>query len=153
MSRWPPRSKSARLQVLASPSVMFDRTVKFVRAWIFADNIHASCLQAKGRRRHLSQNIGPAVAGSAGPVPPSLPFILLSTCEIKIQFWIVNPTFQSTARSYWKVYAYVHRVICRVRLTLSMPVYISSPCEYYSTRRSICICLCAWGGKPNHMGN
>ena len=46
--------------------------MKFVRAWVFADNMRASRLQAKGRRRHLSQNIGPAVAGSARPVPPPL---------------------------------------------------------------------------------
>ena len=26
----------------------------------------------KGWRYHLSQNIGPAIAGSAGPVPPAL---------------------------------------------------------------------------------
>ena len=66
------RSKSARLQVSASPSVTFDRTVKFVRVQIFADNMRASRLQAKGQRRHLSHNVGPAVAGSAGPVPPPL---------------------------------------------------------------------------------
>ena len=67
MSRWPPHSKSACSQVCVSPSVMFDRTVKFVRAWIrFADNMRASRLQAKGRLRHLSQNIGPAVTGVRG---------------------------------------------------------------------------------------
>ena len=30
------------------------------------------CLQVKGQRCYLSQNIGPAVAGSAGPAPPPL---------------------------------------------------------------------------------
>ena len=42
-----------------------DRT--FVRAWICTDDTRASRLQAKGRRCYLSQNIGPAVTGSAGP--------------------------------------------------------------------------------------
>ena len=32
----------------------------------------ASRHQAKGRRYYLSQNIGPAVAGSAGPAPAPL---------------------------------------------------------------------------------
>ena len=29
-------------------------------------------LEVKGRQHHLSQNTGPAIAGSAGPVPPTL---------------------------------------------------------------------------------
>ena len=38
----------------------------FVRAWIGTDDTWASHLHAKGRRCYLSQNIGLAVAGSAG---------------------------------------------------------------------------------------
>ena len=34
--------------------------------------MRVSRLQVKGRQHHLSQNIGPAIAGSAGPVPPPL---------------------------------------------------------------------------------
>ena len=33
-----------------------------------------SRLQVKGRQHHLSQNIGPAIGGSAGPVPPALTY-------------------------------------------------------------------------------
>ena len=40
---------------------------------ICTDDTRTFRLQAKGRRPYLSQNIGPAVAGSAGPVPPPLP--------------------------------------------------------------------------------
>ena len=34
--------------------------------------MRVSCLQAKGRQHHLSQNIGPAIAGSARPAPTAL---------------------------------------------------------------------------------
>ena len=40
--------------------------------WIYTDGTQASRLQAKGRQCYFSQNIGPAVAGSAGPAAPSL---------------------------------------------------------------------------------
>ena len=43
-----------------------------MRAWICTDDTRASWLQVKGRRCYFSQNIGPAVAGSAGPASPSL---------------------------------------------------------------------------------
>ena len=45
---------------------------KFVRAQICVGDMRVSHLQVKGRQNHLSQNIGPAIAGSAGPVPPAL---------------------------------------------------------------------------------
>ena len=38
---------------------------------------------SKGRRCYLSVNIGPAVAGSAGPAPPPLIFILNFTIQFK----------------------------------------------------------------------
>ena len=50
-----------------SVALFYVRTVKFVRARTFADDLHLSRLQERGRRHHLSQSIGPAVAGSAGP--------------------------------------------------------------------------------------
>ena len=62
----PPRSKPA----LCSSLLHSDHEV--VRAWICADNIYVSCLQVKGWRHHLSQNIGPAVTRSAGPAQPPL---------------------------------------------------------------------------------
>ena len=43
----PPHSKSAHPQV--SAALFYARTVKFVLAWICADNMRVSCLQAKGR--------------------------------------------------------------------------------------------------------
>ena len=43
---------------------------KFVRAQICVGDMRVSRLQVKGRQDHLSQNISPAIAGSAGPVPP-----------------------------------------------------------------------------------
>ena len=61
---WPPRSKSVRSQVSAALWTMV-----FVWAWICTDDTWASCQQAKGWRCYLSQNIGPAVAGFAGPFP------------------------------------------------------------------------------------
>ena len=44
----------------------------YVWEWIYTDGTQASRLQAKGRQCYFSQNIGPAVAGSAGPAAPSL---------------------------------------------------------------------------------
>ena len=55
---------------LRSSLLRSDRT--FVWAWICTDDTRASRLQVKGRRWYLGQNIGPAVAGSAGPAPPPL---------------------------------------------------------------------------------
>ena len=68
---WPLRSKSARSHV--SPALCYVPTVTFVWAWICTDNTQTSRLKAKGRRCYLSQNIGPAVAGSARLAPPPLP--------------------------------------------------------------------------------
>ena len=70
---WPPRSKSARFQVFAL--LFYVRSMTLVQAWI-CRRYRASRPQAKDRRCYLSQNIGPAVAGSAGPAPP--PLLLLS---------------------------------------------------------------------------
>ena len=53
-------------------SFFYVRTVTSVRAWIYTDDTGASRLQAKGRRCYLSQNFGPAVAGSAERAPPPL---------------------------------------------------------------------------------
>ena len=73
---WPPRSKYASFQV--SAALFYVRTLTFVRAWIYTDDTRASRLQAcKGRRSYLSQNIGPAVAWSAGPAPPPLDILRL----------------------------------------------------------------------------
>ena len=71
---WPSCSKSVCSQVSA---VLW--TMVLVRAWICTDDMRASRQQANGRRCYLSQNIGPAVAGSAGPAPPPL---VLYTCTI-----------------------------------------------------------------------
>ena len=71
---WASRSKCVCSQVSA---VLW--TVALVRAWICTDDTRASRQQAKGRRCYFSQNIGPAVAGSAGPAPSPL---VLYTCTI-----------------------------------------------------------------------
>jgi len=60
--------KSARSQI--SAVLFYAQTMKFVQAWICADPMRVSCLQAKGH--YLKQNIGLTVAESAGPAPPSL---------------------------------------------------------------------------------
>ena len=61
------------LLVLRSPQFSFTLgPPKFVRAQICVGDMRVSCLQVKGRQHHLSQNIGPAIAGSAGPVSPPL---------------------------------------------------------------------------------
>ena len=64
---WPPHSKSARSQV--SAALFYARTMTFVLALICMDNTLASRQQAKSQRYYLSQNIGLAVTGSAGPAP------------------------------------------------------------------------------------
>ena len=48
------------------------RTAKFVLVQICVGDMRVSCLQAKDWQHHLSQNIGPAIAGSARPAPPAL---------------------------------------------------------------------------------
>ena len=61
------------LLVLRSPQFSFTLgPPKFVRAQICVGDMRVSRLQVKGRQHHLSQNIGPAIAGSAGPVQPAL---------------------------------------------------------------------------------
>ena len=60
--------KTCSFSCLCSSLLCSDHEV--VWAWICADDICVSCLQGKGWRHHLSQNIGQVVTGSAGPVPP-----------------------------------------------------------------------------------
>ena len=86
----PPRSKSARSQI--SAALFYVWTVHVVWARICTeDTFH---LEAKGRRCYLSQNIGPAVAGSAGPAP--LPLLVrytdstLPTLDAVVGHFIVN---------------------------------------------------------------
>ena len=62
---WPLCSKSACSQV--SVALFYVWTVW---VWICTGDMQASCLQVKGGRCYLSQNIGLAVAGSARPAPP-----------------------------------------------------------------------------------
>ena len=62
---WAARSQSACSQVTAV--LFYTRTPKFVWAQICVGR-----LQAKGLQHHLSQNIGPVIAGSARPAPPAL---------------------------------------------------------------------------------
>ena len=88
----PPRSKSARSQI--STALFYVWTVHVVRAWICTEDTRAFHLEAKGRRCYLSQNIGPAVAGSAGPAP--LPLLVrytdstLPTLDAVVGHFIVN---------------------------------------------------------------
>ena len=49
-----------------SAVLFYTWTVKFMQARIYADDMRVSHLQAKGWRHHLSWNIGPTVAESAG---------------------------------------------------------------------------------------
>ena len=67
---WPLRSQSACSQVTAV--LFYTRTPKFVRAQICVGDMLVFRLQAKGLQHHLSQNIGPVIAGSARPAPPAL---------------------------------------------------------------------------------
>ena len=62
-------------------SLCYVRTVKFVRAWICTDDTRTSRLKAKVSNAYLSQNIGPAVAWSAGPTPPPLMDRLTWHCD------------------------------------------------------------------------
>ena len=59
---WPPRSQSACSQV--SSVLFYFRAAKFVGGPICVGDVRVSHLQVKGRQHHLSQNIGPAIAGS-----------------------------------------------------------------------------------------
>ena len=52
-------------------AVLFYTRTAEVRVGTIGD-MRISCLQVKGWQHHLSQNIGPAIAVSAGPVPPPL---------------------------------------------------------------------------------
>ena len=38
-------------------SFFYAQIVKFMRAWVCTDNMHVSCLQAKGWQHHLSQTL------------------------------------------------------------------------------------------------
>ena len=67
---WSPRSQSACSQV--SAVLFYARTTKLVLAQICVNDMHVSCLQAKGRQHHLGQNIRPAIAGSARPASSAL---------------------------------------------------------------------------------
>ena len=67
---WPLRSQSAASQV--SAVLFYAQTTKFRRAQICVGDMRVSHLQAKGRQHNLSQNIGPAIAGSARPASPAL---------------------------------------------------------------------------------
>ena len=56
-----------------SANHFYARTAKFfVWAQICVGNMHVSCLKAEGLQHHLSQNIGPVIAVSAGPASPAL---------------------------------------------------------------------------------
>ena len=67
---WPTRSQSACCQV--SAVLFYTRTAKFVQAQICVGDMHVSLLQVKGREHFFSENIGPAIAGSARPALPAL---------------------------------------------------------------------------------
>ena len=88
---WPPCSKSVHSQVSAALW-----TVAFVWAWICTDDIRASRQQAKGWRCYLSQNIGPAVAGSAGPPPPPLCRLLIQVAKI---VWPIFVSFKQVTNT------------------------------------------------------
>ena len=82
------RSKYARSLV---PATLFLRPDRDVCAGMdLYRRYAASRLQAKGRRCYLSQNIGLAVSGSAGPAPP--PLNLLSNCSFEVicECWPVD---------------------------------------------------------------
>ena len=52
-------------------------------------DVCVSHLLVKGRQHHLSQNIGPAIAGSAGPVPPAL---VSGTIFVVFSLMLVKPS-------------------------------------------------------------
>ena len=63
---WPPRSHSASSQVSAVLFLRSDRKVRVDTNLCIDDIMRVSRLQVKGQQHHLSQNIGPAIAGPAG---------------------------------------------------------------------------------------
>ena len=65
-----------------SAVLFYPRTAKFVLAQIYIGNMCVSRLQVKDQQHYLSQNIGPVIAGSVGPVPLALPCALF--CEIMV---------------------------------------------------------------------
>ena len=84
-------SKSVHSQV--SATLFYVRTVTFVLPWICTDNTQASHQQAKCRQYYLSQNVSPAVAGSAGPaLPPVLGFLTANYLALLITPLIYRPT-------------------------------------------------------------
>ena len=54
----------------------------FVQAQICVGDMCVSRLQVKGRQHHLSQNIGPAIAGSVGSV-----LLPLCRCVRRVAIW------------------------------------------------------------------
>ena len=77
------RAQTYDLLILRSPQLSFTSGPQ-VRAGMDLYRRYVGISPAsKGRRCYLSQNIGPAVAGSAGPAPPSLIFILNFTIQFK----------------------------------------------------------------------
>ena len=66
------RGQTHALLILRSPQISFISGSYIRTARICTDDTQASRLQVKGRQYYLSQNIGPAVARSAGPAPPPL---------------------------------------------------------------------------------
>ena len=69
------RQECVATELLVLRSLHFSFTLgprKFVWAQICVGGIRVSRLQVKGRQHYLRQNIGPAIAGSARPVPPAL---------------------------------------------------------------------------------
>jgi len=64
-----------------SAVLFYTWTVKFVRAQICVGDMSVSRLQVKGWQHHLSQNIGPAIAESAGPVLPALKSKMAQNCS------------------------------------------------------------------------
>ena len=54
---------------LRSPELFYVWTVKFVRVRTFESDMRVFRLQAKDRRHHLSQSIGPAIAAGLPDLP------------------------------------------------------------------------------------
>ena len=68
---WPDRDQN--LLVLRSLQLSCRREVRVSLYRSYLHERHVPDVKEKGRRPYLSQNIGSAVAGSAGSVPPPLP--------------------------------------------------------------------------------
>ena len=91
----PLHSQSACSQV--SAVLFYAQTAKFVRTHTCDSDMRVSLLQAKGWQHHLSQNIGPAIAGSARPAPPAMSErneCVKETVQLKVQ--------RSTFKNLWK---------------------------------------------------